>query len=154
MKDELKLKAIQEAAQYHAKHECPACDVEFVVTEHSEHCPACGDEHEGFDEQAIALAEHLDIDVGEVIAAYTDCYEANGGEYLVLTDGEADDKWDENLESYIEDCVMGELPDQFHDFFDRDGFKESLQHNGRGESLNTYDGEECEHGDYYIYRTN
>ncbi len=72
----------------------------------------------------------------------------NDGEYLVVTDEEADELWDQSLESYLEDCVEGaDSP-----YFDRDRWKKDARSDGRGHSLAGYDGSEQEEGDYYIYR--
>ncbi len=82
------------------------------------------------------------------------------GEYLVLTDEEADEMWDEQLDSYLDECVLPELPETARRYFDRDAWKRDARHDGRGHSLSSYDGNEDEVYDeeddttYYIYRTN
>lgn len=84
------------------------------------------------------------------------------GEYMVLTDDEADTKWDEYLDNYLDDCVLPELPESQHVYFDSEKWKEDAKVDGRGHCLNRYDGSEneveieCEEGatTFYIYRTN
>lgn len=92
-------------------------------------------------------------------------YETNSGEYLVVTDEEADKAWDENLESYIDDCM--EIPDHVKPYFDREAWKKDARMDGRGHCLSGYDLSERQvevlslsHDDqrtmttYYIYRQN
>lgn len=81
---------------------------------------------------------------------------------MVLTDSEADEKWDEALQSYLDDCVLPELPESQRTYFDEERWKEDAKVDGRGHSLNRHDGSEdevtidCEEGEttFYIYRTN
>jgi len=75
---------------------------------------------------------------------------------LVLTDAEAEQRWDDSLESYIDDCL--EIPKHILPYFDREAWKSDARTDGRGHSLSGYDG--CENSEevngttYYIYRTN
>jgi len=82
----------------------------------------------------------------------------DGAEYAVLTDSEADDAWDESLNSYLDECILPELEGNLAQYFDRDAWKRDAQTDGRGHSLSSYDGEEHEvhlNGEWmYIYRTN
>lgn len=79
-------------------------------------------------------------------------------EYLVLTDEEADQAWDESLENYIDECVLPELPRSYRQYFDCEKFKADCSYDGRGHTLASYDGEELEETvdgtTYFIYRTN
>lgn len=88
-------------------------------------------------------------------------YPADRGQYLVLTDDEADDAWDEELERYIDDCL--EIPESVKPYFDREQWKVDARGDGRGHALSSYDG--CENrvefnglddmtAVFYIYRTN
>lgn len=83
----------------------------------------------------------------------TDC-----GQYLVLTDDEADTAWDESMQHYLEELVLPELPEQARRYFDEDAWKEDAKQDGRGHALGQYDGEEREimiDGEWlYIYRIN
>lgn len=82
------------------------------------------------------------------------------GEYLVLTDQEADQAWDEALDSYIDECIIPEIKDTtLSRYFDVEAWKRDARHDGRGHSLSTWDGEEIEvrlgAGEYmYVYRVN
>jgi hypothetical protein len=104
-----------------------------------------------------ALAQHLSIDPSEIVET-SYCFEADGGEYLVLTDDEADEKWEESLDYYIEECILPELPDNLRNYFDDEKWKRDAKYDGRGYSLSSYDGEEIEiniDGEwFYIYRIN
>lgn len=85
-----------------------------------------------------------------------DSFRTNSGEYLVLTDDEAERQLDNCLEDYIENC-MG-LSGAALTYFDRDRFKSDARIDGRGHHLASYDGSEhyitLEDGAYYLYRTN
>lgn len=81
-----------------------------------------------------------------------DCQECN--KYLVLTDDEANEKWDESLNDYIENCILPELPKAYRNYFDDISWKADAENDGRGHSLSIYDGEEHEQDGYYIYRIN
>ncbi|MHC4229459.1 MAG: hypothetical protein ACYSW0_18670 [Planctomycetota bacterium] len=89
---------------------------------------------------------------GEEIQDRTTPRRTNNGEYLVVTDSEADYLWDQDLENYIDECL--EIPDHVEAFFDREAWKEHAKQDGRGHSLGRYDGGEGEVGDYFIYRQN
>lgn len=110
-------------------------------------------------EKVEALAAILDCSVLDIEEGYdSDNYEADGAEYLVLTDDEADKAWNESLDSYIDECILPELPKYLQNYFDDERWKSDAQIDGRGHSLNHYDGteeyEEINGTDYYIYRTN
>lgn len=105
-----------------------------------------------------ALAVHLDCDLGDVEPSTygENSFEAEGGEYLVLDDDEADTIQDEYLDSYIDDCL--EIPDMMKNYFDRDAWKRDAKMDGRGHTISGYDGNEEEiqtaDGWLFIYRTN
>lgn len=114
------------------------------------------------DDKIIALGKHLEISPCEAkedisVSTYDDCvYEYAGQEYLVCTDEEADEKQDEELENYIDECL--EIPDNIERYFDREAWKSDARNDGRGHCLNPYDGcedsEEVNGETYYIYRQN
>lgn len=90
-------------------------------------------------------------------------FEYGSEEYLVVTDEEADELWNEDLENYIDECILHELPESYRQYFDREAWKSDARYDGRGHSLNRYDGNEYEETvyneygerkDYYIYRQN
>lgn len=79
------------------------------------------------------------------------------GEYLVLTDSEADDWEEEGLRSLFND-MTGDIKDSFiSQYLDEDRFVEDHSGN-RGENINGYDGNEeeveFEGTTYYVYRNN
>ena len=80
----------------------------------------------------------------------------NDGEYLVMTDSEAD-QWEQDwLESLFEEETY-EVPEHLKRFMDVDRFVQEYSGN-RGENISGYDGQEYEQefeGEtYYIYRNN
>jgi hypothetical protein len=95
-------------------------------------------------EKQRALAVMLGVEVDEVSeASYDDkVFEYGREEYLVCTDSEADEVWDERLESYIDECILPEVPEQFRNYFDHDAWKSDARHDGRGHAISSYDGEE------------
>ena len=65
-------------------------------------------------------------------------------EYLVCTDSEAYDLWEESLDSYLEECVYPELQGNLKYYFDDEKWKKDAKMDGRGHSLSGYDGNENE----------
>jgi hypothetical protein len=140
-------------------------------------------EESDIDLRKSALAAHLDIDVGDIEEARygNNQFDAGGlGEYLVLTDAEADDK----AREYIEDSLWAFRAEFLADFTDlpvevfqalqskcedandpirrmierADGIddfvSQAIDADGRGHFIGQYDGAENEEGEFYIYRTN
>ncbi len=113
-----------------------------------------------------ALAAHFNLTGAldeqiEQTGHNSDLYTVEGepGEYLVLTDSEADDMADQQLESYIDECVLTEIPAAYQSYFNREVWKrDALISDGRGHFISGYDGEEHEvqiDGEwFYIYRVN
>ena len=123
------------------------------------------DEDEPFDfdtcdypEKVKALSEWLECDPDDITEETDQIFRAHGREYLVVDDDEADELWEQDLDSYIDECL--ELPDNMKNYFDRDKFKDDAKVDGRGHSLGRYDGNEwgveVEYNDdkfrFYIYR--
>jgi len=81
-------------------------------------------------------------------------YDERNSNWLVYTDSEADDAWDESLENYIDECL--EIPQSIRNYFDREAWKSDARMDGRGHSLAGYDGHEQEQEvngtTYYLYR--
>ena len=79
-----------------------------------------------------------------------------GNDYLVLTDAEADERWEEALNNYLEECVYPDLPKHLIGYFDEEAWKRDARMDGRGHSLATYDGHEhyetIDGDEFYIYR--
>jgi hypothetical protein len=114
---------------------------------------------EEIDDRVKALAAHLECEPDEISEArYGDnTFHANGGDYLVLTDDEADAVFRERCISYVDDCL--EIPEKIRPYFDEDRWIQDCRiSDGRGHVIGSYDGAENEQriGDiwYYIYRTN
>lgn len=78
----------------------------------------------------------LDID--------TDKFDINGETILCLTDSEADDRWEDELDHYIEDCILPEIPEWVRNYFDEEKWKDDARFGGRGQSISRYDGRENE----------
>lgn len=68
----------------------------------------------------------------------------DGSEYMLGTDNACDIAWNDYLDSYIEDCVIPEIPEAYKNYFDNDKFKDDCRFDGRGHSLSSYDGNEWE----------
>lgn len=90
------------------------------------------------------------------VSSYDDCIIEceDGREWLVLTEEERGERWEEALESYLEGCIYPELPENMVNYFDSEKWKQDARYDGCGHCLASYDGEEHAHGAYYIYRTN
>lgn len=112
-------------------------------------------------EKLLALATHLGLTVKESfeIENTNDCnFEYGSNEYLVCTDSEADERWDESLDNYIEELILPEIPKYYQRYFNEEAWKSDARHDGRGHCLSSYDGDENEERingtTYYIYRIN
>lgn len=86
---------------------------------------------------------------------YEKIVKVDGAEYLVLTDEEAEDAFDDYLESCLDD--EGVVPGGSGPYFDRNAWKLDAKIDGRG-TLAAYDNAEQEydaHGEWwYLYRIN
>jgi hypothetical protein len=73
--------------------------------------------------------------------------------YLAGNDEAMNECWDEDLDNYLDDCILPELPQHAQSYFDRERWKEDAKNtDGRANSLNRYDGSEEEaeiNGTYY-----
>ena len=85
---------------------------------------------------------------------------ANDGEYKVLTEAEANEAWLEELNYYLVECVLPDLPEQSRKYFDRARWIEDAKTDGRGHALSGYDGKEVVATDpvtgeqFFVYRHN
>ncbi len=79
-------------------------------------------------------------------------YEANAGEFLVLTNDEAEAAHEEALEQYLDEIVLPELDENVSKYFDREAWKRDARLDGRGHALSMYDGEEISAGEFCIFR--
>jgi hypothetical protein len=107
-----------------------------------------------------SFEEWLEIECTTVEIHELEEYDENdySQKYKVYTDSEADDEWDVQLENYIEECILPELPTQYWSYFDNEGWKKDARYDGRGHSLSQFDGSENEQTvngtTYYLYRIN
>lgn len=112
------------------------------------------------DPKYLALMSHFGVKEEEINDEGHNTYtvDSEPGEYMVLTDDEAENAWDDSLDQYLEDCVLDGLPDIARNYFDSAKWKRDAKHDGRGHSLSSYDGDEIEVKIddmwIFIYRTN
>lgn len=104
-----------------------------------------------------ALAKFLDIPCSDVDDKGDCRFRAEGSDYIVADDDDADALARESLQNYVEDCVLSEIPNQYQLYFDTERFIEDvLSQDGRGPTLSSWDGEEkeveIEDTTYFIYR--
>lgn len=106
-----------------------------------------------------ALAQHLGVDVCNVWMSGCDDVTLGvdeKGEYLVVTDDEANDLWDKSLERYFEECELRQIPEHLQYYFDEELWKQDAKADGRGHALSLYDeseeSEEVEGEVFYIFR--
>ena len=80
-----------------------------------------------------------------------DTVSMDGAEYRVLDKDERKEAWDESLENYLDECVVGANGP----YFDRDAWKRDARMDGAGHCLSSYDGNEYEYcikrGEFYEY---
>ena len=69
-------------------------------------------------------------------------YDCGQRDFTVYTDSEADAEWERYLESYLDDCVYPELPEDMQYYFDEEKWKNDARMDGRGHCLNGWDGNE------------
>lgn len=85
-------------------------------------------------------------------------FEVGNEEWAVLTDAEADAAVEESLTSYLDECVLPEVPSHVRPYFDGEAWRRDARMDGRGHILSSYDGEEHEakvDGEwFYVYRVN
>ena len=108
-----------------------------------------------------ALIEFLNLNEEEQEDVIESSYDENVFEYYnedyeVLTDEEADERWEEELQYYIDEVIYREIPEIYQPFFDEEEWKRVARFDGRGHSISKYDGYENEisiDGEtFYIYR--
>lgn len=85
-------------------------------------------------------------------------FQTCASEWLVLTDEEADEAWDESLDNYLDDCVLPEVPEAMRNYFDVSAWKRDARMDGRGHALSSYDGGEysveVDDQSFVLFRTN
>jgi len=80
--------------------------------------------------------------------------EYKNSEYAIGTDDEAEYAWEESLDSYIDECILPEIPKFARFYFNEEKWKSDARHDGRGHSLSSYDGCETYIGDLVMFRIN
>lgn len=82
----------------------------------------------------------------------------NDMEFAVYTEQARDDAWEMNLDWYIDDGVLPEMPEHLHYYFDEEKWKRDARFDGAGVWLAPYDGIEevvaIDGIDFYVYRQN
>ena len=76
------------------------------------------------------------------------------GVYAIGTEEEAEEAWDISLDSVIDECILPELPDSLSNYFDDEKWKSDARHDGRGNSLSSYDGGETDIANLVAFRIN
>jgi hypothetical protein len=144
--------------------ECEACGKTYEyhteppdVKEGGIHiCPKCWDEEDSYTEEHLALAQLLKVKPDDIDDDGKGVYSHGDDRYLVLDDDEADEKWNEALDDFIENVIYPDLPPNYQYYFDEEKWKDDARHDGRGHSLALYDGVEHEqkylNTVYYIYQ--
>lgn len=123
------------------------------ATEEEANEDAGGGEYEDY---ITALAEELGEDPADITEESHECYgmkvlSSGNAEYAVGTDEEADEAWDQSLDSYLDDCgVLDSMPENLRPYFDREAWKKDARMDGRGHSLSSYDGNEMDLADGYV----
>jgi hypothetical protein len=108
--------------------------------------------------EVLAIAKMLDLTVNEIddIKIDGNRITVQGVDYIFGTDSEMDDEWDEELEGFLEDCIYPELEGNLKQYFNDEAWKRDAKMDGRGHSLNRYNGGELyttvDGVDYYAYR--
>ena len=110
------------------------------------------EKQEALDEAINDFRNELD----NIVEDYDNRFSYHNKEFLVLTDSEADEEEDRQLDNYLEECIYPELPENVRYYFDDEKWKRDARMDGRGHIISSYDGAEYEEkvNDtwYYIYR--
>ena len=117
-------------------------------------------EWDDFDEpeRVRALAELLGCDPSIITEDTYPCtFSAQGSDWLVVDDDEAEAMWGDDLEDYVEDCIIYEMEPHLREYFDKMAWvADAMAQGERANSLARYDGVEhfisTDDGDYYIYQ--
>lgn len=83
---------------------------------------------------------------------YLTVIDTDNGEYAIGTEDEADNAWELSLDDYLEEFIYPELPENIVSYFDDEKWKRDARYDGRGHSLNSYDGDEINLLDMVIFR--
>ena len=105
------------------------------------------------EQRADAILE-VTRELDSIVETFPNNFRYSNEEYLVLTDEEADEEEDRQLDNYIEWEL--DIPKHIRPYFDEEKWKDDARMDGRGHTLSSYDG--CEYEEtvegttYYIYR--
>ena len=117
------------------------------------------DEAEDLSLEKWVIEQDSYIDFENEVKINGDYYTFNGEEYLILTDGEANEHARDYAEILINDIhITKEIKESFiYNYIDMESAIQDILTEGRGKLLSNYDGcenEETINGEtYYIYRT-
>jgi hypothetical protein len=110
------------------------------------------------EEDLESLCHELDMDDAN---AHTDidwCPPNLPGEWRIMGEDAMEQAWDDALQSYLDDCILPEMPECAQRYFDEESWKRDAKFDGPGHALSSYDGNmfECSVGGiyYHIVRTN
>ena len=115
-------------------------------------------EEHGFEDKdmVIAICEMWDLSEESLLADVEwdgdNRITVEGTDYYFGTDDEMTIVWEEYLQNYIDEHVMDQINESYHFAVDNDALISHFKTDGRGHSLNSYDGGELNHGDYYAYQ--
>lgn len=110
---------------------------------------------------AIAIACMFNIPLAKVedliVGKDDNRWVIEGVDYLVGTDEEMDEAWDDDIDNYIDECILCNLPKPYRDYFDNERWKKHIKSvDERANYLNRHDGSEKTEtvfGEtYYAYR--
>ncbi len=80
--------------------------------------------------------------------------EVGNNEYAIGTEDEADEAWEQALESYWDECIMPEVPSYIRNYLDYDKWESDARFDGRGHALSSYDGCETNVEGLVMFRIN
>ena len=107
------------------------------------------------EQRAEAIKEVTD-ELDNIVEGHGNMFSYYNEDYYVLTDSEADDMEDQQLDNYIDECVMPEIPEYLRGYFNDEAWKRDARMDGRGHIISSYDDAEYEETvegtTYYIYR--
>lgn len=98
--------------------------------------------------------EDITYDEGAVTSYDEHVFDVGNMQFWIGDEDAADDLWDERLQSYLEECVLEELPENVRRYFDEAKWKEDAKVDGRGHAVSSYDGAEYDWLDFVIFRLN
>ncbi len=114
-------------------------------------CEAVSNMYDEYLDKQIFINEYV-ASLERIIIHDETMAEYEGKEYLILTDSEADQRWNEYLDNFIDECILPEIPEGLQSYFDSEKLKNNAKLDGRGHSLAGYDWQEHEQSGFYLYR--